>query len=136
MISKEAISNALATNNSWTVGCPTYKGLDYWDSLEKWKLEKKITEAHILKKLKEIEYEEQENTGNNQFAVLVNSMVCREIACCNWQAAKPFAIFNSIFQKACGKARKNLYGKTDLTDLTKGLFKDGKSKPGFSRSSC
>lgn len=117
---KEEIEGYLGTNNSWNFGCPGIPGLGYLESLDKWKVKKIITIRKIVKDLEELEASE-----GNEFSTLVRSIVAREIAVKNWQAPRgnTFPVWNGIFSRAKGVAKKNLTGRTALDDLSKGMLR-------------
>jgi len=116
---KEQLENSLATNNYWNVGCPAIPGKDYWECEQKFKVNKIIVLRKMVKDLEILEAED------NELATLVKSIIAREIAVANWQfKSGMFPIWMSIFSKAKGRAMKNLTGKSDLDNLSKGLLKN------------
>ena len=123
---KERLEGSLACNPAWTTGCPGLPGLDYMACLEKWKVNKLVILRTMLKDLEELEAED------NEKATLVKSMVVREIATAKWQAkCGTFPIWRGIFSRALSVAKKNLTGRTDLEELSKGILKNAKeNKPG------
>lgn len=124
MITKDQLEAILAGNTHWTTGCPGIAGLDYQQCLAKWEIKKLITIRKIKKDLDTMEFLEREKTGNNQMSMEVMSLVAGPMASANWQSScGTFPIWNGMFSRAQGVARKNLTGKSDLDLMAKGLLK-------------
>ena len=105
---KERIEGLLTTNPHW------------WNAPEHMNVPKIIIQRKILKDLIALHEKDQELYSE------VMVILAREIATKDWTAScGTFPIWNAMFSKAKGVAKKKLTGKSPLEQLSKGLLRHG-----------